>query len=77
MPVDLTYATDEQDEADVVVEWIKRAFDDLPEPKRWSDIAVLYRKHKHRELIVERMRKQDIPYVVVGGHGPVLRGGGT
>ena len=67
--VDLTYATDEQDEADVVVDWIKRTFDELPTPQQWSDIAVLYRKHKHRELIVERLRKQDIPYVVVGGTG--------
>ena len=67
--VDLTYATDEQDEADVVVEWIKQAFETLPQPRRWSEIAVLYRKHKHRELIVERLRKQDIPYVVVGGTG--------
>ena len=25
--------------------------------------------HRHRELIVERLRKQDIPYVVVGGAG--------
>ena len=37
--------------------------------ERWSDIAVLYRKHRHRDLIVERLRKQDIPYVVVGGTG--------
>ncbi|MGI8928395.1 MAG: ATP-dependent helicase [Candidatus Limnocylindrales bacterium] len=67
--VDLTYATDERDEADVVVEWMKRTFESLPQPRRWSDIAVLYRKHRHRDLIVERLRKQDIPYVVVGGTG--------
>jgi superfamily I DNA/RNA helicase/RecB family exonuclease len=67
--VDLVYATDEQDEADVVVEWIKRTVEDAPQPKRWSDVAVLYRKHRHRDLIVERLRKQDIPYVVVGGTG--------
>ena len=30
---------------------------------------MLYRKHRHRELIVERLREQDIPYVVVGGTG--------
>lgn len=67
--VDLVYATDEHDEADVVVEWIKKRFESLPEPRRWSDVAVLYRKHRHRELIVERLRKQDIPYVVAGGTG--------
>ena len=53
----------------MVVDWIKRTFDALPQPRRWSDIAVLYRKHRHRDLIVERLRKQDIPYVVVGGTG--------
>jgi superfamily I DNA/RNA helicase/RecB family exonuclease len=67
--VDLVYATDEQDEADVVVEWIKRTFEEATEPKGWRDICVLYRKHRHRDLIVERLRKQDIPYVVVGGTG--------
>ena len=67
--VDVVHAADEHDEADVVVDWIKRTFDALPAPRRWSDVAVLYRRHRHRELIVERLRKQDIPYVVVGGTG--------
>ncbi len=67
--VKVVHATDEQDEADVIVAWIKDTFAELPSPKRWSDIAVLYRKHRHRDLIVERLRKQDIPYVVVGGTG--------
>ncbi len=34
---------------------------------RWTDVAVLYRKHKHREPIVARLRDEDIPYTVVGG----------
>ncbi|CAN5574096.1 hypothetical protein BH23CHL6_BH23CHL6_08680 [soil metagenome] len=68
-PVDLLYATDETDEADFAVAWMKRVVDELPEPRRWSDIAVLYRRHRHRDLIVERLRKQGIPYVVVGGTG--------
>ena len=29
--------------------------------------AVLYRKHKHRDAIVARLRDEDIPYTVVGG----------
>ena len=33
----------------------------------WPDVAVLYRKHKHREAIVARLRDEDIPYTVVGG----------
>ncbi|MEO8625273.1 MAG: ATP-dependent DNA helicase [Candidatus Limnocylindrales bacterium] len=68
-PVRVVHATDEADEADLVVGWIKDTFASLPSPRRWSDIAVLYRRHRHRELIVERLRKQDIPYVVVGGAG--------
>jgi superfamily I DNA/RNA helicase/RecB family exonuclease len=67
--VELVYSTDEQDEADQIVAWIKSSFEQLPEPRMWSDVAVLYRKHRHRELIVERLRKQDVPYVVVGATG--------
>jgi superfamily I DNA/RNA helicase/RecB family exonuclease len=68
-PVDLIVSPDDADEADAIVAWIRRTFDALPRPRRWSDIAVLYRKHRHREQIVERLRRQDIPYVVVGGTG--------
>ena len=68
-PVRVVHAADEQDEADLIVAWIKETFEALPAPRRWSDICVLYRKHRHRDLIVERLRKQDIPYVIVGGTG--------
>ena len=67
--VQLVYAADEQDEADVIAGWIKATFEALPAPRSWSDIAVLYRKHRHRDLIVDRLRKQDIPYAVIGGTG--------
>jgi DNA helicase-2/ATP-dependent DNA helicase PcrA len=67
-PVEVCYATDDADEADQVVAWIKATVAEQP-GRRWSDVAVLYRKHRHRELIVERLRRQDIPYVVVGGSG--------
>ncbi len=30
---------------------------------------MLYRKHRHRDLIVDRLRKQDMPYIVIGGTG--------
>jgi DNA helicase II / ATP-dependent DNA helicase PcrA len=68
-PVEVVFAADEADEADHIVSWIERVFEELPQPRRWSEIAVLYRKHRHRELIVERLRKQGIPHVVVGGTG--------
>jgi DNA helicase-2/ATP-dependent DNA helicase PcrA len=78
-PVEVIVAADEADEADAVVGRVRELFTDLPEritlpdgserARHWSDIAVLYRKHRHRDLIVDRLRKQDIPYVVVGGTG--------
>lgn len=67
--VEIVHATDEQDEADVIVSWLKTVYLELPEPRRWRDIAVLYRKHRHRDLVVDRLRKQDVPYVIVGGTG--------
>jgi DNA helicase-2/ATP-dependent DNA helicase PcrA len=33
----------------------------------WSSFAVLYRKHKHRDAIVARLREESIPYTVSGG----------
>jgi len=75
-PVRLIVCAGAEDEAVAIVEAIKRlaAPDEgggagegtKPKP-RWSDIAILYRKHKHREAIVARLREEDIPYTVVGG----------
>jgi DNA helicase-2/ATP-dependent DNA helicase PcrA len=77
--VEIVYARDEADEADTAVERIRTAFESLPDrlpnhlggdrPKRWSDVAVLYRRHRHRQAIVERLRAEDIPYALVGGTG--------
>ncbi len=77
--VEIVYARDEADEADAAVERIRHAFEALPEqlpdrrggerPKRWSDVAVLYRRHRHRLGIVERLRAHDIPFALVGGAG--------
>ncbi len=61
------------------MDWIQQVAATLPprlelpdgssRPRRWSDIAVLYRKHQHREAIVERLREAGIPAVVTGGIG--------
>jgi DNA helicase II / ATP-dependent DNA helicase PcrA len=82
VPVELVYARDEAEEADVAVERLRSAFEALPSrlpvsggadrPKRWSDLAVLYRRHRHREAIAERLRRADIPYTIVGGAGLFL-----
>ena len=63
-PVDLVICAGPEDEAVVIVDAIR---DRLGEQPKWSDAAVLYRKHKHREAIVARLREEDIPYTVVGG----------
>ena len=33
----------------------------------WSSFAVLYRKHKHRDAILDRLRAESIPATVSGG----------
>jgi DNA helicase-2/ATP-dependent DNA helicase PcrA len=52
------------DEAVGIVDAIRSM---VGESGRWGDVAVLYRKHKHREAIVARLRDEGIPYTVVGG----------
>jgi DNA helicase-2/ATP-dependent DNA helicase PcrA len=74
--VELVVCGGAEDEAVAIVDAIRRrvggdraaggATGDGTQP-RWSDAAVLYRKHKHREAIVARLREEDIPYTVVGG----------
>lgn len=70
-PVELVVSSGAEDEAVAIVEAIKSLIrPELLEPgmkPAWSDVAVLYRKHKHREAIVARLRDEDIPYTVVGG----------
>ena len=71
-PVELVVATDVEDEARQVVDRIKAqsGWDPVAsdaEPPDWSRFAVLYRKHRHREAIIARLRDEGIPYSVVGG----------
>ncbi len=71
-PVELVVATDVDDEARAVVDRIKAqsgwdpVATDAQAPD-WSRFAVLYRKHRHREAIIARLRDEGIPYSVVGG----------
>ena len=55
-----------EDEAVAIVDAIK-ALAGEGSGRRYNDVAVLYRKHKHRDAIVARLRDEDIPYTVVGG----------
>jgi DNA helicase-2/ATP-dependent DNA helicase PcrA len=76
-PVQVVVCADAADEAVVIVDAVKSLVDPagwraMPDAgasakPRWSDAAILYRKHKHREAIVARLREEDIPYTVVGG----------
>lgn len=34
--------------------------------RKWSDIAVIYRQHSHRDLLIGQLRERDIPFVVDG-----------
>ncbi len=64
VPIELDICAGPADEAVAIVDQIKSM---RSETKGWSDIAILYRKHKHRDTIVARLRDEDIPYTVVGG----------
>ncbi len=67
--VEVVIATDAQDEAEAIVERIRGAYEALPEPRRWRDIAVLYRRHAHRLEIIDRLARANIPYSVIGATG--------
>ncbi len=65
-PIELVVCAGAEDEAVAIVDAIK-AMTGEGTGRSWTDVAVLYRKHKHREAIVARLRDEDIPYTVVGG----------
>ncbi len=70
-PVQVIVCAGADDEAVAIVDSIKALVrpDDCPAGTKpaWADVAILYRKHRHREAIVTRLRDEDIPYTVVGG----------
>ncbi len=65
-PIQLVVCAGPEDEAVAIVDAIK-SFVGNQTLRKWTDVAVLYRKHKHRDQIVARLRDEDIPYTVVGG----------
>src|SRR3954454_21190575 len=68
-PVELVVCAGAEDEAVAIVDAIKSMVggEGSGATPRWTDVAVLYRKHRHREAIIARLRDEDIPYTVVGG----------
>jgi DNA helicase-2/ATP-dependent DNA helicase PcrA len=66
--VDLIICASPEDEATAIVDAIKSELSPVDGVGRPAgSFAVLYRKHKHREAIVARLRDEGIPYTVVGG----------
>jgi DNA helicase-2/ATP-dependent DNA helicase PcrA len=71
--VELITCASPEDEATAIVDTIKAELDSAGAAvadgtgRKPRDFAVLYRKHKHREAIVARLRDEGIPYTVVGG----------
>ncbi|MBA2719826.1 MAG: UvrD-helicase domain-containing protein [Chloroflexi bacterium] len=69
-PVELITCASSEDEAAAIVDSIKAEMATGAgegEGRPPSAFAVLYRKHKHREAIVARLRDEGIPYTVAGG----------
>jgi DNA helicase-2/ATP-dependent DNA helicase PcrA len=67
LPVEILVCAGPEDEAVAIVDTIRALTGRAGHPPAWSDVAVLYRKHKHRNEIVARLRAEEIPYTVVGG----------
>jgi DNA helicase-2/ATP-dependent DNA helicase PcrA len=65
-PIKLLICAGPEDEAVAIVDTII-ALAGPRSVRGWGDVAILYRKHKHREAVVARLRDEDIPYTVVGG----------
>ena len=65
-PIELLVCAGPEDEAVAIVDAIRGVTGSGSE-RPWGDVAILYRKHKHRDAIVDRLRAEDIPYTVVGG----------
>jgi superfamily I DNA/RNA helicase len=68
VPIELHICAGAPDEAVAIVDLIK-SMRSTGEGTGWplSSFAILYRKHKHRQAIVARLRDEGIPYTVVGG----------
>jgi DNA helicase-2/ATP-dependent DNA helicase PcrA len=66
-PVEIVVCAGPEDEAVAIVDMVRALAARPGQSPAWSDVAVLYRKHKHRNEIVARLREEEIPYTVVGG----------
>lgn len=66
--VELLNVSSYAQEARIVVNKIKSIYASLPQEERsYSDFAILYRAHSHRNEIIKRLVAEKIPHIVIGG----------
>lgn len=70
LPVTVLKAPSFAAEAEAVANEIVSVLTDIPEPeRRFSDFAILYRAHSHREEFITALERRQIPCKVVSGAG--------
>ncbi len=66
--VELINVSNYAQEARIVVDKIKSIYASTPEEERsYSDFAILYRAHSHRNEVTKRLVAEKIPHIVIGG----------
>jgi superfamily I DNA/RNA helicase len=63
--IDLVVANDDEEEASTVVERIQ--FESFRNKLSYGDFAVLYRANAQSRAFEEKLRYEDIPYILIGG----------
>ena len=67
-PAELLVCGDYEQEARAIADAIRALVAAMPVAQRaWRRVAVLYRAHAHRDRLVECLRREQIPHVVIGG----------
>jgi len=64
--ITINYARSDYNEADWVAQSIVEKVS--KEGRSWADFAVLYRMNAQSRLIEDSLRRESIPYTIVGGH---------
>ncbi len=64
-PIRVVPMPDDREEAEFVIAEIQRM--KVAEALRWDDFAVLYRMNMQSRLVEEELRRQHIPYRLIGG----------
>ncbi len=68
IPVQVEYCLDDLHETETALRIIRQRYQSQPEAeRRWDRTAVLYRAHAHRDKLLQRLRREGIPFSVRGG----------